>query len=59
MQVIHIKMYYSLIPKKLNHVIYHMKNLHNQKTNCEHIIFSMNKRIHHIKNIFLTYETIE
>jgi hypothetical protein len=25
MQVIHIKIYYSLIPKKLNHMMYHMK----------------------------------
>jgi hypothetical protein len=31
MQVIHIKIHYSLIPKKLNHMMYHVKILHNQK----------------------------
>jgi hypothetical protein len=31
MQVIHIKINYSLIPKKLNHVMHHMKILHNPK----------------------------
>jgi hypothetical protein len=31
MQVIHIKMYYLVIPKKLNRMMYHMKILHNQK----------------------------
>jgi hypothetical protein len=31
MQVIHIKIYYLLIPNKLNHMMYHMKNLQNQK----------------------------
>jgi hypothetical protein len=33
MQVIHIKIHYSLIAKKLNHVMYRMKNLQNQKKN--------------------------
>jgi len=31
MQVIYIEIYYSLILKKLNNVMYHMKNLQNQK----------------------------
>jgi hypothetical protein len=31
MQVIYINIYYSLIPKKLNYMMYHMKILHNQK----------------------------
>jgi hypothetical protein len=54
--IIHIKIYYSLIPKKLNHIMYHMKILHNQKVkmlkiNCYHVMF-FNKETNslHIKS---------
>ncbi len=55
MQVIYIKIYYSLILKKLNHMMYHMKILQNQKNkNVKNKLLIHN--VFQWTNEFMTYK---